>query len=341
MKTYLSKSSLAFALCATALLLGSRWCCAASCPDTAEVTIISSTEDKLADQFQPGDGATLYRYRFAPDPFTYGTGPYPTAVLIAPDEFKDQYNDMGVPGERLATADLQLAGFLVFQIEHRLAPPGLLNTQPPHAANPASGRPPEQTDDVKQEILAALADSQCNQKIYLVGGSAGGCHALWVALDSTSGAVTNWNDTVRQKIKAVVSLSGVTDLGDWSDYDMGVVDIGHFADVEVNYTNSGTYSLTNNPYPVLEAASPITLVSSATSCPPMLLYATQGDPVPHQQAENMQAALSAKFSTVKIDERTIKDGDLHAFDYWHAQDTTIMPHDCVSRQVISFLQNYL
>jgi hypothetical protein len=221
-KTYLSKSSLAFAMCAAALLLGNRWCFADDCPDTKQVTIISSTEDRLDDQFQPGDGTTLYRYRFAPDSLTYGPGPYPTVVLIPPDEFKDQYEDMGVPGERVATTDLQLAGFLVFQIEHRLAPPGLLNTQPPHLGNPASGRPPEQTDDVKREILAALADSQCNQKIYLVGGSAGGCHALWVALDGTSGAVTSWNDTVRQKIKAVVSLSGVTDLGDWSDYDPSV-----------------------------------------------------------------------------------------------------------------------
>jgi hypothetical protein len=37
-KTYLSKSSLAFAMCAAALLLGNRWCFADDCPDTKQVT---------------------------------------------------------------------------------------------------------------------------------------------------------------------------------------------------------------------------------------------------------------------------------------------------------------
>src|SRR5207244_5111001 len=103
-------------------------------------------------------------------------------------------------------------GFLVFQIEHRLAPgDGRLPGQT------SSGRPPDQTDDVKRQILAALADPHCNGSIYLVGGSAGGCLSLWVMLDSTSGLVTLCNDTVRQKIKAVVSLSGISNLDDWNN----------------------------------------------------------------------------------------------------------------------------
>src|SRR5207249_6169656 len=77
-----------------------------------------------------------------------------------------------------------------------------------------SGRPPQQTDDVKQQILAALADTQeCNGKIFLIGGSAGGCHTLWVALDPTCGNIPEWNADVVAKIKGVVSLSGPTDLG--------------------------------------------------------------------------------------------------------------------------------
>ena len=51
------------------------------------------------------------------------------------------------------------------------------------------GQHPQQTDDVKQQILAALDDNDCNGKIFLIGGSSGGCHALWVALDPTSGNV--------------------------------------------------------------------------------------------------------------------------------------------------------
>ena len=65
--------------------------------------------------------------------------------------------------------------------------------------------------------MAALADSQCNGSIYLVGGSAGGCLALWVMLDSTGVVNSGWNDTARSKIKAVVSLSGPAKLCDWSN----------------------------------------------------------------------------------------------------------------------------
>jgi hypothetical protein len=63
-----------------------------------------------------------------------------------------------------------------FQVDHRLAPPGALHGQI-YSVN-STGRFPDQTDDIKRQIMAALADSQCNGSIYLVGGSAGGCLAL-------------------------------------------------------------------------------------------------------------------------------------------------------------------
>jgi acetyl esterase/lipase len=253
-------------------------------------------------------------------------------LLIPPAEFKGA-EDEGVISERWATKDLQAAGFLVFQIEHRLAPPGLLDGQPGHS-DPASGRPPEQSDDVKRQILAALADNLCNGKIYLIGGSSGGTHALWVALDASSGAVSGWNDTVRQKIKAVVSLSGLTDLANWTDYDPGF-DIVRFEDVVENYTNLQSYD-----YDVLEAASPISLVSSATSCPPIMLYASDHDMVPHQQSENMYNALTIRFSNVDFAEYTLPDTNLHAFNYWHTQNTVSTIQDCISHQVITFLESH-
>lgn len=106
----------------------------------------------------------------------------------------------------MATRDLQYANFLVFQIDHRLAPPNRLDGQT------TDGHPPDQTDDVKRQILAAIADSQCNGSIYLVGGSAGGCLALWVMLDPTTGLVSGWDNNARLTIKAVVSLSGLANL---------------------------------------------------------------------------------------------------------------------------------
>jgi pimeloyl-ACP methyl ester carboxylesterase len=79
------------------------------------------------------------------------------------------------------------------------------------------GYAPEQTDDLKRQILAALADPQCNGNIYLVGGSAGGTLALWCALDPAAGAVSGWNETARSHIKAIVSFSGPTQFCDWSN----------------------------------------------------------------------------------------------------------------------------
>src|SRR5439155_22715882 len=124
------------------------------------------------------------------------------------------YGEGGVPSECWAAYDLQQAGFIVFQVDHRLAPPVALTGQ---VYSVTSGHPPQQTDDIKRQIMAALADSQRNGSIYLVGGSAGGCLALWVMLDSTGVVNLGWNDTVRTKIKAVVSLSGPAEFCDWSN----------------------------------------------------------------------------------------------------------------------------
>jgi acetyl esterase/lipase len=99
--------------------------------------------------------------------------------MVPPNIFKnDRIIDAGEPHEARASHDLQFAGFLVFQVETRLAPPGHL----PDQVTSDKGYAPKQTDDLKRQILAALADPQCNGSIYLVGGSAGGTLALWCAL---------------------------------------------------------------------------------------------------------------------------------------------------------------
>jgi len=211
MKTHLAKFTIRLTICAGALLLSHRFCFADECPPNHNATP-TGQEETLDHAYQLPDGDILHRYRFVP-PTPYGPT-YPTVLMLPPDEFKLEYGDSGVPSERWATYDLQQAGFLVFQVDHRLAPPGALTGQ---RYSVTSGRFPEQTDDIKRQIMAALADSQCNGKIYLVGGSAGGCLALWVMLDSTGVLNLGWNDTARSKIKAVVSLSGPAELCDWSN----------------------------------------------------------------------------------------------------------------------------
>ena len=73
--------------------------------------------------YTTGDATKLRRLRFTPDTATWGPGPYPTVLMFPPDVFHLEYGDHGNPSERVATRDLQYAGFLVFQVDHRLAPP--------------------------------------------------------------------------------------------------------------------------------------------------------------------------------------------------------------------------
>ena len=277
----------------------------------------------------------MYHIKFKPDPAMWGNGPYPTVLMIPPALFRNG-DASGSAKERVATKDLIDAGFLVFQIEHRLAPAGLLEDQTPHC-NPdfspcpiieqASGRPPQQTDDVKQQILAALDDGDCNGKIFLIGGSSGGCHALWVALDATAGNITDWTPEVRGKIKGVVGLSAPTDLP-LRDHDDGV-NIEHFADTVENYTNTfGAQDWLQKQ----RAASPITLVANATNIPPIRLYATDGDSVPYQQAEEMRDALVT--GGADVIEYTMM-GSEHCFNYWHMINNWTQM--CVSTEVIAFL----
>ena len=218
-----------------------------------------------------------------PDPNIWGPGPYPTVLTIHAGGFRSQ-DDHGSGHQRVADGDLVAAGFLVFSIEYRLAPDGLLFGQHVHDDTPlgiASGRPPQQSNDVKQQILAARADSQCDGTIFLLGGSAGGTHALWAALDPNA-TVPGWSSATFPK--AVVGLSGVYDLPLRTPPPPP-----QFINDVQNYTN------TTDNFIGLEAqysASPVSYVYMATNqTAPVRLYATDGDPVPHQQAEEVAPLL--------------------------------------------------
>jgi hypothetical protein len=188
-------------LCSLALLLGSGFCFGEPCPTEEEEPEVVPPRERLDDAYlprayDPDDFTVLFRIRFTPPGYGQNTK-HPTVISIPPTVFKNG-DAFGVPSQRIATRELAEAGFLVFQVEHRLAPPGKVLHQPSHN-DPASGRPPQQWDDIKQQILAALADPHCNQKIYLIGGSSGGCHALWCALDPAPGNITACNLNVVKK----------------------------------------------------------------------------------------------------------------------------------------------
>jgi acetyl esterase/lipase len=247
-------------------------------------------------------------------------------LMFPPDIFYLEYGDHGNPSERVATHDLQWAGFLVFQVDHRLAPPNALRGQ--HT----SGIAPTQTDDAKRQILAALADPQCNGSIYLVGESAGGCLALWCGLDSAS-TVPGWDNNARLHVKAVVSFSGPTNLDDWSHPD--ITDYTEFETRVDNYVGLVYPDHTHGP---LLAASPVNLITTgaATSSPPVMLFGSQYDTVSHTQQDDMKNALQSIGAIVIYD--YFVGSSNHAFHNWHVLDPS--GTNCVSTDVINFLYSY-
>lgn len=246
--------------------------------------------------------------------------------MFPPDVFHLEYGDHGNPSERVATRDLQYAGFLVFQVDHRLAPPNHLPGQ--HT----TGIAPAQTDDAKRQILAALADPQCNGSIYLVGGSAGGCLALWCALDSAS-TVPGWDKNALLHIKAVVSFSGPANLDDWSHPDLP--DYEGFEKPVDNYVGLVWPDHTHGP---LLAASPVNLITTgaATSSPPVFLVGTQYDTVSHTQQDDMVNALNSIGVTPIY--YYFPGSSNHAFNNWHVLNPS--QTNCVSTDVINFLQSH-
>jgi acetyl esterase/lipase len=350
MKTHLATSAIHLTICATALLLSNGWCLAQdSCPDDG--TVEMTPQETLGSMYQPyEDRNVLQRRRFVPPP-PYASK-YPTVLMLPADVYKLEYADNGDTSEKEASYDLQQAGFLVFQVEHRLAPPGALEYQLPTDY----GRAPEQTDDLKRQILAALADPDCNGNIYLVGGSAGGTLVLWCALDPAS-TVSGWDETARSHIKAVVSLSGPTQFCDWTD--PGTIpppkvaefesDLGNYVGLPTSPPVNCDPDCTGSATCALNLASPAWLVThGATSYPPPFrLYATTGDPVPNPQAADMYIALTTQYGTtfdvqMYIMNYPYGDSHDHAYKYWHATNNASNGGGvCVSSQVISFLNGHL
>ncbi len=176
------------------------------------------SQEILPNAYQPSaysdDQTILRRLRFSPDPAVYGDGPYPVVVTVHAGGFRDQ-DAYGSMSQRWADRDLAKAGFLVFSIDYRLAPDGLIRRQHEHDTTTeegiASGRPPQQSNDVKQQTLAAYHDPHCNGTVFLVGGSSGGTHSLWAALDPAA-TVPGWPVPLVQVPMAVVTLSAPCDL---------------------------------------------------------------------------------------------------------------------------------
>jgi acetyl esterase/lipase len=107
--------------------------------------------------------------------------------------------------------ELSQYGFMGVAIEYRLAPPHIEMNTPAHPFPGQNnihddGHYPEQTDDVSDAIVHYRNDLRSNGQVVVVGGSAGGSHALYLAATGTPGY--NMPDLV------VILSCGVSNLAD-------------------------------------------------------------------------------------------------------------------------------
>ena len=242
------------------------------------------------------DGSTLQWVRYTPS----GTGPWPAVVAVHGGGFRfGSPNDLNlVP----VCKDLARTGYLCFAITYRLAQNTICNQPATHHLRRTGVAGPttdihDQMDDVRTAIIAARQDPQClNKPVYLIGGSAGGTHALFAAVTGTAGV---------DKPDAVVALSGSYDgsdlrglpppsppnirpfVQDWEMY----TDVGHSPVV----VPPPPPDLSDTPTPIqlaaMHAASPVAQPIVAADVPPVLLICSKNDPMPPQQLVDMVSAL--------------------------------------------------
>jgi len=146
-----------------------------------------------------------------------------------------------MPGVEKVSRDLQSSGYLALAVTYRLARCGRITGQDPNYEDPLSGRPPEQTDDIKSLIKAARSlTTLCNGNVGVLGGSAGGSHAIFVALEKTTSppfTYPNWcQNGVDDRPLCAIGLSGAYDLSD--RLPTGYEPLDNFIDLFQNYTNS-------------------------------------------------------------------------------------------------------
>lgn len=258
-----------------------------------------------------------------------GTGPWPVVLVIHGGGFK--MGDFFQGSVEDVAKDLSAAGYYALAVSYRLAPRSLIPGQPDHHGHPESGRPPEQSNDIKALVRAARADPNCkNHKVGVVGGSGGATHASWVALDTSTSA--NWSP--EDRVDAAVCLSGAYDFSDRVDTDTRQYFIN---DIE-NYTNLCDRA-------EQRVLSPVTLVTAPTeSVPfkPMFLVNSDDDTMPPHQMDDLECALEgAGIHYPSYLAVTVPNSDDHAFALWNDFDDGYPFAQRIKERAIAFLDSYL
>jgi acetyl esterase/lipase len=194
---------------------------------------------------------------------------YPAIIVIHGGNF---YN--GDFTNTQTDQDLVCAGFCVFDIEFRLAPPGKV---PGQGSDP--GHYPEQTDDVATAIRAArspaptsVAFGRVNGKVGAVGGSSGASHAAYCAAAPTLGG---------DQLDAAVLLSVASDFHDPASLIDTRCAKPAFGYTVRNYVGCSRGPACDGNGGLLDVASPYRRFTSSSS--PVFIIASNLDPMPPNQ----------------------------------------------------------
>lgn len=240
----------------------------------------------------------------------------------------------------IIAGQLRDQGYIVFVGDYRLAPCGLIAGQPMHdntLAGIASGRPPQQMNDVKSLIAAARADIRCNGKLGVLGGSSGATHAAWAAIDRVdSTRWPQWNEDLWPD--AIVCLSGAYDF---SDRSMPGTTQDAFVEKVQNYTNKCQLS-------DLRELSVVRLIelSATPNIKPIFAVNADNETMPLPQLFDLQCALQSRgVSSSLYQTLVVPNNSSHAFGYYFDWDGVNpvgnAPTLTVGSHVIAFFNQYL
>ena len=218
----------------------------------------------------PADDRVTYgqgRLQFAEPRFPAGPGPHPGLIVIHGGFWRSRYDLLHIG--HLCQA-LTAAGIVTWNIEYR------------RVGDPGGGWPGT-FHDVINATDAFFSGADCYQidraRVGVIGHSAGGQLALWLASQAGTGLGTAL-PVLRHRLKAVIALAGVLDLH-------AAADLG-LSDHAVSRLLGGSPTEVPGRYRV---ASPLARIPGP--CPRLLLHGADDDIVPVAFSETYQTAADA------------------------------------------------
>jgi len=236
--------------------------------------------DSKATVYATADDGTPLKWSVFP---AEGPGPHPSVLVIHGGHFATL---PASPNSMRAARDLAAAGFNAFYVRYRLVEPGSLPGQK------SAGRYPDQTNDLRQAVLAARAFPGGNGKVGAIGGSAGASHVVYLAATGTKGD---------DRLDAGVGLSGAYDFVELITKSKRVIQ----RKIE-NYVGSADTE-------AVRKASPITYVDASVS--PLYVVASSDETMPPGQLPDLVRRLQQVGAT-NFKQLFRENSHQHAFSHW-------------------------